>query len=280
MVPLRERKTGAGMSANEQSPIDPYARAEYRRLIAWEGRIAREGPWLDRLREDAPSARVLDVGCGTGEHVAFFSRAGADALGLDASESMIATARDHERAGEGRFLLGDVLDPPPELEGASFGLVICLGNMLPHILEDADLDRFVAQITHWLAPGGSFLLQILGYERILRHGIRALPVNVRPGDVGEEGEEEIVFLRLMRAAAGGRILFFPTTLTLSADSEEPVAVRTTRRVLLRAWTPADLVPRAEAAGLTVSLHGDMQGGPYDPDTSVDLVLHARRPASA
>ena len=261
-------------NAREDGAGDPYARAEYRRLIAWDQRIAREAPFLLELLRAAPDPSVLDLGCGTGEHVAWFARQGARAVGLDRSASMIESARDHEARGEGRFVLGDALEAEMHLAGeAPFGLALCLGNMLPHLQEDADLARFLAGARALLAPGGCLLVQILNYGRILAGKVRALPVNVRPGT---EPGEEIVFLRLMTPQPGGRILFFPTTLTLHADREEPVAVKHSRRVSLRAWTAADLVGAATAAGFRAACHGDMQGGPYEPEASSDLVLVAIR----
>jgi glycine/sarcosine N-methyltransferase len=263
------------MTKEAGRPDDPYSRAEYRRLIAWERRIAREAPFLEGLLARAPDRSVVDIGCGSGEHTAFFARLGCRAVGLDRSEAMIEAAREHEARGEGRFVLGDVIEGVPALEAEPpFGLCLCLGNMLPHVEGDAELARFVHAVRRLLAPGGLFLLQILNYVRIVEGGIRALPVNVRAG----EGDEEIVFLRLMTPQPDGRILFFPTTLTLDADSEEPVAVRTTRRVPLRAWTAEDLRPRFEDAGFAVRLHGDMQGGAYEPEGSTDLVLVAVRGA--
>ncbi len=265
------------MERNSQNapgePGDPYSRSEYRRLIAWERRIEREGPLFERLLAAAPERSVLDLGCGTGEHVAWFARQGVRAVGLDRSESMLTAARDHEARGEGRFVQGDVLEARAALAPEPpFGLALCLGNMLPHLLTDADLARFVEGVRTSLVPGGLLLLQILNYERIVGQGLRALPVNVRPGEDGEE----IVFLRLMTPQPDGHLLFFPTTLTLDADSEEPVAVKTTRRVPLRAWTAADLRSQFEAAGMRVHVFGNMQAGPYAPETSPDVVLTAQR----
>jgi SAM-dependent methyltransferase len=41
-----------------------------------------------------PGERVLDLGCGTGQHVADLRETGVDALGVDASPAMIERARD------------------------------------------------------------------------------------------------------------------------------------------------------------------------------------------
>jgi SAM-dependent methyltransferase len=220
----------------------------------------------------------VDLGCGTGEHVAFFAAEGCRAVGIDRSEAMLEAARSHERAGRGRFVEGDLLEAGRAL-GAEppFGLAICLGNVLPHLEGDEDLARFLGEVARLLLPGGLLLLQVLNYERILGQGVRALPVDVR---AGETDDEEIVFLRLMKPAPRGRILFFPTTLVLRHGSEEPVEVRTSRRVQLRAWTRSELGPALRAAGFAPTWHGDMAGGPFEGALSPDLVVVARRETRA
>ncbi|MCB9898393.1 MAG: class I SAM-dependent methyltransferase [Planctomycetes bacterium] len=279
-------------------PGDPYARVDYRRLVAWEKRIAREGPWLRELLEAAPDRSVVDLGCGTGEHTAFFADLGARAVGIDSSLAMIAAACEHEAEGRGRFVLGDALDARALLSGqAPFGLALCLGNMLPHIEEDATLREFLAAVRGVLRPGGLLLVQLLNYRRILERGERFLPLDFRPapapahdvddaraddehGDASPRGADdarrEIVFLRILRDAGDGRILFFPTTLELDPDADEPLRVVSSRRVALRAWTDDGLVERFETAGFEVTLFGDMTAGPYVPQESKDLVLVARR----
>ena len=261
------------MSDDPHRPDDPYSRVNYRRLIAWETRITREAPFLLSLRDRAPERSVIDVGCGTGEHVAFFAAADVRAVGLDRSEAMIRAAKDHEEAGKGRFVLGDAMEARAALgDEPSFGLATCLGNMLPHMAEDADLARFLASLHEVLLPGGLLVIQLLNYEGILATGKRSLPVNLRPGDDGKE----IVFLRLMSPAEHGRVLFFPATLELDPDAEEPLTVTMSRRVELRAWTRADLAPAVTTAGFEPVFLGDMAGGEFVLEDSPDLVVVATR----
>lgn len=256
---------------------DPYARIAYRRVIAWERRIEREGPLLRRLLADAPDRSVIDLGCGSGEHVAFFAAEGARAVGIDRSESMIEAARVHERAGLGRFLLGAVEGAPALLaEEPAFGLALCLGNVLPHVPDREALDAFLGAVHAVLRPEGVFLLQLLDYERILANGDRHLPLSFGDGD----GGEEIVFLRLLRSTAGGRLLFFPTTLVLDPDADAPVRVEATKRIELTPWTRARLEPAFDAAGFDVDWRGDMAGRPYVEGASADLVGIARRRTAA
>lgn len=261
------------MSDSRGGPGDPYSRVEYRRVIAWDARIAREGPWLLRLLDLGPDRSVVDLGCGTGEHVAFLARNGARAVGLDRSESMIEAARDHERRGEGRFFLTPVEDASALLTGEPrFGLALCLGNVLPHLLDDAELDRFLGAAAGLVAPGGRLLIQIVNYVRIREQGVRTLPVNVRTQDDGTE----IVFLRVLTPLDHGRILFVPATLVLDPTAEEPLRVESSRRVELRAWTHEELGPALRRAGFDAAWRGDMRDGPYEASTSHDLVIVATR----
>jgi len=77
-----------------QSEKDKYSRLEYRRLIAWPSRIEREADLLGRVLSSGPSNRVLDLGCGTGEHSRYLAKEGYRVVAVDSSESMIATARE------------------------------------------------------------------------------------------------------------------------------------------------------------------------------------------
>lgn len=254
-------------------PRDPYSRVEYRRLVAWRTRIEREGPFLLQLLDEAPDRSVIDLGCGTGEHVAFFAGEGARAVGLDTSPSMLEAAAEHERGGRGRFVEGDLRAADQVLSGEpAFGLALCLGNVLPHLLEDQDLEAFARATHSVLAPGGVLLLQVLNYARIRERGLRHLPVNVRPG----EGEKEVVFLRLLKVLDEERIGFFPTTLELDAGAEDPVRLERSKKVVLRTWTRGALEAALGGAGFAVRAYGDMQGGPFRPGESADLVLTARR----
>lgn len=262
------------MSDDPSRPDDPWSRANYRRRIAWERRIEREGPFLLGLLAEAPERSVLDLGCGSGEHVAWFAGQGARAVGLDRSEAMIEAARDHEARGAGRFVQGDLLAATRVLaDEAPFGLVLCLGNVLPHLVTATDLATFFREAGRMLLRGGLLVVQILAYASLRARGQRALPVNIRPGE--QEGEE-IAFLRLMRFEEDGRVVFVPATLALCADAEVPLRLESVRRVELMGWTEEHLLPAALAAGLTPCLHGDMMGGPYTPPASDDLVLVARR----
>lgn len=255
---------------------DAYGALDYRGLIAWPERLAREAPLLERVLSAAPERTLLDLGSGTGEHARFLRDRGHRVTGVDASLAQVQSARasDASLAPEARipFLHGDLASVGDLVPGA-FGAAICLGNTLPHLTDTATLQRFLSGLASHLLPGAPFLLQLLNYDRILDRGERSLPLMLRPGPTPGE---ELVFLRLMTHGEGGRLTFTPATLRHRPGAEAPLEVISAQPVQLQAWRRADLLLPLEKAGFVVrEVCGDMLGGPWTP-TSSDLVLVAVR----
>ncbi|MFL6195107.1 MAG: class I SAM-dependent methyltransferase [Thermoanaerobaculia bacterium] len=252
------------------SDSDPYSRVEYRRLIAWPQRIQREWPMLSRVLATGPSRRVLDLGCGPGEHSRRLAAEGFDMVGVDASEAMLEQARSEPEPPNLQFVLGDLRDLPAATDGP-FGGAICLGNTLPHLLDRDDLLRMARGLRERLSPGAPFLLQILNYDRILETGERALPVNFRP-----DPEGELVFVRLMTPQEDGTVLFYPMTLLLRPGGDPPLELKHAREVRLRGWRRAELEEAfAEAGFPTREAFGGFDGGPWEAGSSRDLILVVR-----
>lgn len=263
------------MSGNERL----FSRTEYRRVIAWPERIRREAPFLDEVLSAAPRRTLLDVGCGTGEHARHFAEGGWDVVGVDLSEKMVEDAQDHagatEAGGTARFELRDAADAG-SLPEAPFGAAICLGNGFAFLEDEDALGRFLSGVAAALLPGAPFLVQLLNYERILDGGVRALGVNVRPLPE-DEGDGEIVFLRVFRPRDDGSLGFFPITLTLTPGADPPVQVRSAREGTHHPWRRSALETAfAEHGFADVRVLGGMAHVPYEPRESNDLVLLARR----
>src|SRR5919109_5199192 len=100
--------------------------------------------------------RVLDVGCGTGEHVLMAAGLGLEATGLDAAPTAIEAAgrKARDRGLTARFLVWDALRLA-EL-GERFDTVLDSG--LFHVFQDDDRPRFVDGLRAVVRPGGRYLL--------------------------------------------------------------------------------------------------------------------------
>jgi SAM-dependent methyltransferase len=142
---------------DEQPTPDLVTRFEnaYETTPPWD--IGRPQPAFAQLAADGRlRGRVLDVGCGTGEHVLMAADAGCEALGIDIAPSAIrlAQAKASERGTSARFVLGDALDL------ASLGQVfdVALDCGLFHVLEDEDREPFVASLASAIRPGGEYFM--------------------------------------------------------------------------------------------------------------------------
>jgi cyclopropane fatty-acyl-phospholipid synthase-like methyltransferase len=100
--------------------------------------------------------RVLDVGCGTGEHVLMAAGLGLETTGLDAAPTAIDAARRkaRDRGLTARFLVWDALRLA-EL-GERFDTVLDSG--LFHVFVDEDRPRFVDGLRAVVLPGGHYLM--------------------------------------------------------------------------------------------------------------------------
>ncbi len=104
--------------------------------------------------------RVLDVGCGTGEHVLMAAGLGLDVTGVDLASAAIRTAetKARNRGCRARFLLHDARHLG-EL-GETFDTVVDCG--LFHIFVDDDRAPYVDSLRSVMVPGGCYFM--LGFS--------------------------------------------------------------------------------------------------------------------
>jgi SAM-dependent methyltransferase len=115
--------------------------------------IGRPQPAFVALAErGAIQGRVLDVGCGTGEHALLAARLGLEATGVDVAPSAIAAAeaKAAERGLPARFLVWDALD----LAGLGERFDTVLDSGCFHVLDDGDRPAYVAALAAATRGGG------------------------------------------------------------------------------------------------------------------------------
>jgi SAM-dependent methyltransferase len=112
--------------------------------------IEAEEPVVRAMLDAVPAGRALDAACGTGRHAGFLAQRGFETIGVDATDAMLAIARD-------RFLDVDFrsgrLEALP-VEDASVDLVV---SALA-VCHAPDLVPVLAEFARVLRPGGMVII--------------------------------------------------------------------------------------------------------------------------
>lgn len=105
----------------------PWGDSAYQRHYVWPG--------VEPLLPSVEGKRVLDAGCGIGEHVGWFLERGAEVVGVDASPEAVAIARDRFGDGHGdgaAFHCADLTEPMSFASDSAYDLTFA-NLVLDHV---------------------------------------------------------------------------------------------------------------------------------------------------
>jgi SAM-dependent methyltransferase len=152
--------------------------AEYYDLLYSDKDYEAECNFLDQLWrqfcQEMP-IKVLDVGCGTGNHAILLAKRGYKVTGVDASAPMIAIARRKAEAAGLEITFHVARMEQMEL-GERWDTAICMFNTINYVTDDDLLRKALLNIHRHLKIGGTFLFDF-------RNGVPSLrsysPVRVK-----------------------------------------------------------------------------------------------------
>lgn len=207
---------------------------------------------------------ILEVGCASGELAFQLAVNGAYVTAIDLNKALLAKAkadRSHERV---TYQWANLLHIARLFGRAKFDGVVCYGNTLVHLMNPMQMRDFFSGVLTVLKPGGSFLLQILNYDKIFAEKPDSLPLIET---------EKIRFERYYTYEEGTREILFNTRLTIKGTGE----VIENQTELLGIGCD-DLTMLMDVAGLKdIVTYGGFDGRPSGPE-HLPLVIRCRKQA--
>ncbi|MGA9350091.1 MAG: class I SAM-dependent methyltransferase [Anaerolineae bacterium] len=243
--------------------------ADYDRFVNWQERLAVELPFIEQQLTASGARRILDAACSTGMHAIALAQRGYEMVGADLSAPMIQRARENAAAAgvEVCFVVAGFGQLTAKV-GDGFDALLCLGNSLPHVLTAEALRATLVDFAAVLRPGGLLLVQNRNFDAVMAGRARWMAPQAH-----REGGREWLFIRFYDFNPDSTLTFNIVTLRRDEAGEWTQQIEATT---LRPLRHAELSSAITAAGFSdVSCYGDMNGAPFDPETSSNLIVTAR-----
>jgi SAM-dependent methyltransferase len=214
---------------------------------------------------------VLDAACGTGQHAIALAQAGYQVAGADLFPQMVQMADLNASAADQKiyFKAAGFGSISTAFAEEQFQAVLCLGNSLPHVKSSTELQATLLDFAKLLAPGGLALIQQRNFDQIMYSKERQMPPQSH-----QKGDEEWLFFRFYDFEPSGLIQFNILTLHRKKDQKWQVELNTTT---LMPILSEELTKALENAGFgDIQRFGNLKGEAFDPLTSGDLIVLAKR----
>lgn len=208
------------------------------------------------------NSTVLDLACGTGTYATPLALKGHRVDGIDLGEEMIEMA---ERKGGlyANFVIGDMTEIKEEFKGKKYNLAYCIGNSIVHLKNKDKIQSFIKDIYDVLNEEGTFIVQIVNYDRIIKHDVKSLPTI-------EDKSKGVRFIRNYNFKEQEGKVEFQTELIINKDGKEEVFKNS---VDLIALTKNELQSMFEKAGFSdIKVYGSFSEEDYS-DESFSLVIN-------
>ena len=159
----------------------------------WETQMEREGLGLRSIFRNRGIKRVLDASCHAGAQAIPLAKLNFEVVAADPSTGMLKKAIEvATRQGvrdKIQFVRSDFLDLPQTVKG-SFDAVISKGSVLPHLIEDREIEAALRNFYNLLRPGGLVVIGMRDFGPFMEDRPRFLPGLVHRL---EDGSEFITF---------------------------------------------------------------------------------------
>lgn len=198
---------------------------------------------------------ILDIGCATGELAFQLAQNEATVTGIDLNEDLLNQAKQNKKHASLLFQKGNMLELETDFDNSEFDAVLCFGNTLVHLENEAQVLQMLKSVFSVLKPGGQLLLQILNYDYIVGEQVSELPII---------DTDNIKFIRKYKFSEGSKSIRFQTDLEIKAEQKT-----VSNDTALLALKSDELVQLLETAGFsTIQFYANFKqaafGGKHIP----------------
>ncbi|MDP2638406.1 MAG: CBS domain-containing protein [Candidatus Levybacteria bacterium] len=142
----------------------------------WESRIPSEIPALTDLFRKKGVRRILDIGCGTGEHAIELAKNGFTVVGLESSRVMFGTAQEKWKAlpknlrEKVKFIHGDYVESLRKMKDEHQAAMF-MGNAMAHIPNT--YENVLMELNSILSKKNSVIVsQLINFQKAIKNNER------------------------------------------------------------------------------------------------------------
>jgi SAM-dependent methyltransferase len=123
--------------------------------------------FLEALFREHDCKRIVDIGCGTGNHAIRLSKLGFEVTGVDTSPAMLKIAKEKAKKTKTRLVHGDMKKLEKVIpKGKKFDAAICLGQTFYHLVTNKDVQAFLDSLHKVMEKNGLFIFNARNATKI------------------------------------------------------------------------------------------------------------------
>ncbi|MBI9018923.1 MAG: class I SAM-dependent methyltransferase [Phycisphaerae bacterium] len=206
---------------------------------------------------------LLDIPCGTGYFAISWASHNIEVTGVDCSEKMLQIARKNTQKSVKIDWICAKMEHFVPVAACHFDMICCLGNSIPHLLDDISLDATINNFVQMLNKNGTILIHMLNFPLILSQKNRIVAIT------RNQNTEFIRFYDFLHSQISFNLL--------KIDWDGQKSTHNLTSTILNPLHHKDLTTRLQTAGITnIKLYSDLNFNSFDPDTSQSVIIQAQK----